>query len=133
MKYELTKDLETGNGLIDSEHRQLFQAVNTLMDACSVGKGRDKIKSTSQFLQDYVIKHFRDEEDLQKTHQYPGYISHRQFHGGYAQTLNKICWEIEKEGPTIPILSKLNQHIGVLVNHIRTEDKKLAEFLRNKK
>ena len=26
MRYEMTKDLETGNALIDSEHRQLFKA-----------------------------------------------------------------------------------------------------------
>ena len=39
MRYEMTKDLETGNALIDSEHRQLFKAVNDLLDACSQGKG----------------------------------------------------------------------------------------------
>lgn len=40
MKYEVTKELETGNALIDSEHRQLFQMVNNLQDACAQGKGR---------------------------------------------------------------------------------------------
>ena len=65
MKYELTKDLETGNALIDSEHRQLFAVINKLMDACSQGKGRDQIASTVQYLNDYVSKHFSDEEQLQ--------------------------------------------------------------------
>lgn len=132
MRYEVTKDLETGNLLIDSEHRQLFQAVNTLMEACSAGKGREKVPSTCRFLEEYVIKHFGDEENLQKKHQYSAYASHRQFHGEYAKNLNKVCREIEKDGPTISALSKLNQHIGVLINHIRTEDKKLAEFLKGK-
>ena len=40
MRYEMTKDLETGNALIDSEHRQLFKAVNDLLDACSQGNGQ---------------------------------------------------------------------------------------------
>lgn len=44
MKYELTQDLVTGNALIDSEHRQLFAAVNSLMDACAEGKGRGQIQ-----------------------------------------------------------------------------------------
>ena len=57
MKYELTKDLETGNTLIDSEHRQLFAVINKLLDACSQGKGRDQITSTVQYLNDYVSKH----------------------------------------------------------------------------
>ena len=34
MKYELTQELVTGNALIDSEHRQLFAAINDLLDAC---------------------------------------------------------------------------------------------------
>lgn len=38
MKYELTQELLTGNALIDSEHRQLFEAVNSLMEACSRGR-----------------------------------------------------------------------------------------------
>ena len=39
MRYELTQDLLTGNQLIDSEHRQLFDAINALMDACAQGAG----------------------------------------------------------------------------------------------
>ena len=36
MKYELTPDLLTGSQQIDMQHRQLFEAVNRLMDACSM-------------------------------------------------------------------------------------------------
>ena len=39
MKYELTSDLMTGNSLIDAEHKQLFDAINDLMDACAQGVG----------------------------------------------------------------------------------------------
>lgn len=50
MKYTLTPDLTTGNALIDSQHRLLLDTVNTLMDACSSGKGREQIQSTLTFL-----------------------------------------------------------------------------------
>ena len=33
MAYQMTKDLETGNTLIDTEHRQLFDAINGLLEA----------------------------------------------------------------------------------------------------
>ena len=36
MRYELTQDLLTGNQLIDSEHRQLFDAINALHDALPI-------------------------------------------------------------------------------------------------
>lgn len=41
MKYELTKDLETGNLTIDREHKELFNAVNDMMDAWFQGKGKN--------------------------------------------------------------------------------------------
>ena len=43
MVYQFTKDLETGNAAIDSEHRQLIQAINDLLSACSSGKGRGEL------------------------------------------------------------------------------------------
>ena len=39
-RYEFTKKLETGNAIIDKEHRELFQTVNKLLEACGEGKGR---------------------------------------------------------------------------------------------
>ena len=64
MKYELTKDLESGNAIIDGEHRELFRAVNTLMDACGKGQGRAALEPAIKFLLDYVNKHFAHEEQL---------------------------------------------------------------------
>ena len=55
MRYELTQDLLTGNQLIDSEHRQLFDAINALLDACAQGAGRTKINETVQFLNSYLF------------------------------------------------------------------------------
>ena len=42
MAYQFTKDLETGNRTIDSQHQQLIAAVNALLDACSKGAARHK-------------------------------------------------------------------------------------------
>ena len=133
MKYELTKDLETGNSLIDTEHRQLFAAINDLMDACSKGKGRDQIASTTRFLNNYVGKHFKDEEQLQVQSKYPAYPMHRQFHEKYKMDLAQIGNELNNEGPTLTVLNKLNQIVGVLITHIRIEDKKLAAHVKDYK
>lgn len=129
MKYELTKDLESGNTLIDQEHRELLAAVNQLMDACASGKGRAAIDPTVKFLLSYVDKHFADEERLQVQSKYPGYAAHKQFHESYKTTLRQIAGAIPAT-PSIADLSKLNAHIGVLVAHIRSEDKRLAAYLR---
>lgn len=130
MKYELTKDLETGNQMIDREHRELFAAVNKLMDACSLGKGRNQIEETAKFLSSYVKIHFGDEEKLQKSSKYPGYLAHKTFHDRYIQQIDQVCRQLSKDGASIQVLNSLNQQVGVLVSHIRTEDKKLAEWVR---
>ena len=130
LRYELTNDLLTGNNLIDTEHKQLFDAINELMEACSQGTGRDKIMSTAQFLTNYVNKHFGDEEQLQVSSKYPNYPAHKQFHDGYKRQLSEATQELIKEGPTVKALGDLNRIVGVLVSHIRTEDKKLARHAR---
>lgn len=132
MRYELTKDLETGNLTIDMEHRQLFEAVNRLMDACATGKGRATLESTIKFLLDYVDRHFSHEEELQKRGGYPGYPTHHMFHENYERKLREITGKIPLSGPTVTDLGALNAHVGVLISHIKTEDKKLGAFLKEK-
>ncbi len=130
MHYEVTPELVTGNSLIDSEHRQLFAAVNDLMDACSRGEGRANIEKTVRFLNDYVAKHFRDEEDLQTRSKYPGYPAHKTFHDGYRRQLSEVAQNLLAEGATVKSLGNLNMVVGVLVSHIRTEDKRLAKHVK---
>ncbi len=129
MRYEVTQDLMTGNALIDSEHRQLFAAVNDLMDACAQGRGRDQIDKMVKFLNDYVVKHFSDEEGLQTRSNYPGYPAHKTFHDGYRRQLGDKMDLLRREGPTVKALGELNQIVGVLVSHIRTEDKRVARHI----
>ncbi len=130
MKYELTKDLETGNAIIDSEHKELFNAVNNIVDACSKGQGRNIIKSAINFLLSYVELHFSHEEKLQSDSKYPDIAKHKAFHESYKKQLKEISSQIPFDNPTITDLIKLNGHIAVLINHIRIEDKKLGKFLK---
>ena len=129
--YELTPDLETGNDLIDSEHRELFHAINNLLDACAGGKGRGQITSTVDFLTDYVDKHFADEEALQKDYKYPNYTAHQKFHIKYKSEIRQMGSILKAEGPTMKNLGQVNQLIGILVNHIRQEDKRLAAYIKS--
>ncbi len=133
MKYELTKDMETGHPLIDMEHRQLFSAINNLMDACAQGKGRAQIINTTKFLNDYVKKHFHDEEQLQIQSKYPGFTAHKQFHDKYKIDLAQITNTLNVQGANLATLNQVNQIVGILVTHIRMEDKKLAAHVKNSK
>lgn len=134
MKYELTPDLITGNSLIDSEHKQLFEAVNQLLDAFSDKgrEGRAQVEQASTFLRNYVNKHFGHEEDLQKRYEWRELETHQRFHEDYKKTLNEILNRIPPEGPGIQNMSELNVHIVRLITHIRTMDKRLGAYLQTK-
>jgi hemerythrin len=130
--YTFTKDLETGNTLIDSEHKELFAKINTLLEACNSGKGRANLESTVKFLEEYTAKHFSDEEKLQQSSRYPDYPSHHTIHEGFKKRVAEIGNELRKSGPTIVLVARVNSEIGDwLINHIRTQDKKLAMHLHS--
>ena len=133
MKYEITPDLITGNDLIDSEHRQLFDAVNRLLDAFSDkgSTGREQMEKAEAFLKSYVEKHFSHEEDLQKKYDWREIETHHRFHEEYKKTLNEIIDKIPEEGPSIQNMSELNVHVVRLITHIRTMDKRLGAFIQS--
>ncbi len=129
-KYQLTPDLLTDHPLIDEQHEQLFQAINTLMDACATGKGRSHLEATFNFLQNYIEKHFKDEEMLQKSVNYPELSRHQTIHEEYKKLINKSGEILKSEGATIRALTELNKSIAVLINHVKIEDKKVAVFIK---
>ena len=132
MAYAFTPDLLTGNTTIDSQHKELFAAINNLLDACSQGKGRAALASTAKFLYDYTAKHFADEEKLQLASNYPDRVNHKQYHEGFKQVVREIITELDKEGPTIVLVGKVNSSIaGWLINHIKREDVKVAAHIRS--
>jgi hemerythrin len=132
MAYTWNKRLETGNVTIDNQHKELIAAINSLLDACSEGKGRTKIEETSQFLVNYTKRHFADEEKLQLQSHYPDYANHKKYHEGFVQEVNQIVAELKKEGPTLVMVGKINNAIaGWLIRHISTEDVKVANHIKN--
>jgi methyl-accepting chemotaxis protein len=130
--YVWSKDLETGNELIDSQHKQLIQAMAELMDACSSGKGRAVMSETIDFLADYTAKHFADEEKLQQDYAYPDRVNHKKLHEGFKLVVADLGRQLNQEGPTIVLVGKVNTKIGGwLVNHIKREDTKVAAHIRS--
>lgn len=132
MAYQFTKDLETGNTLIDTEHRKLINAINALLDACAQGKGRDEIKKMMDFLKAYTEKHFSDEEGLQLKSKYPGYIDHKSYHEYFKRNVDNLSRRLDQEGPTVTIVGEINHALADwFINHIKTQDVKVAAHIRS--
>ncbi len=130
MRYQFTADLETGNTTIDSEHKQLIEAVDNVMQNISAGKGKEQLNSTVDFLNDYTKKHFSHEEELQAQSKFPTMATHKVWHTSFITKLKTVSEKLKKEGENSLIVIELTQVISSLINHIKTEDKKLADFLK---
>lgn len=132
VSFAWSKGLETGNPQIDQEHQELLQAVNRLLEACATGKGEKELGSTLDFLTQYTITHFRHEEALQVQYGYPDYPNHKRFHEAFFKVVESLAASLKTEGATAQLVEDINkQLVGWLLNHIRTEDAKVAKHIQN--
>ena len=132
MTFTVTPDLVTGNDMIDTQHRQLFKAINDFQDACSSGQGKDRINSTMKFLTEYTAKHFGDEERLQQQSRYPDQPNHMKLHEEFKQLVRDLAKQQQDDKATMTVLTKLSNSLGNwFMNHIMREDKKVAAHVRS--
>ena len=133
MAYTWSPDLETGNAAIDSQHRQLIDAVNALFEAHHSGKGHQEVERTLEFLVSYTLKHFADEEKLQKKHDYPDYLVHKNIHAEFKCSVQALIKRWTQEGPSNEFINDVYATIGEwLLCHIKGDDFKMATYVRNK-
>ncbi len=129
----LTKDMEIGVPKIDAQHKELVDRLNavTSMGARSVTK--EETKKTLDLLGAYIIKHFGDEEALQKQSGYPNYEAHRKQHQIYINEFKKLKEEFEANGTSAKFTLHLNHSmIQWIVKHIKTVDAEFGKYYRNK-
>jgi hemerythrin-like metal-binding protein len=130
--YRWDDSFVTGIKLIDARHQRLFEAVNRLLDACDQGKGEEELAKSLAFLSAYTVKHFSEEEALQRKHGYPEYQAHRQLHENFKKTVQLCADELQSRGPSGEMLERLKKEVGGwLVTHVKVVDIKLAAFLKS--
>ena len=66
MSVTFDKSLETGNELIDQQHKELIDRVNKLLESCYMGTEKRTAIQTLNFLLDYTEFHFQAERSFRK-------------------------------------------------------------------
>ncbi|NLL76312.1 MAG: hemerythrin family protein [Clostridiales bacterium] len=126
-KYEL------GVELIDDQHKELFRRVDafvlTLRSSASWEEKVKKINETLEFMNSYVVEHFRDEEGYQKKISYPGYEVHKKIHDDMVNYVLKVTEEYEKSGFNEQLMQQFGgKLLSWLINHVAAEDQKIADY-----
>lgn len=131
MEYEWDNSFETGHNLIDTQHKQLFAAVNNLIETCRLGKGAEELEKSLNFLNDYTIKHFFDEEQVQQKYNYPDYLNHKKIHDNFKVTVRDLKVKLIMKGASEELINEVRAKIGDwLVTHIKGQDIKLAAYIK---
>ena len=137
---EWTKDLSVGIDMIDNQHKELFSRINDLVDAIKQKTCKYKIGDVVKFLDEYILFHFKEEEEYMQKYQYPEYDSHKARHTEFIENFRELKKELPKlEGGKNPgsydLSVETNQVVvDWILDHIAKVDMEFARFLgtRNK-
>jgi hemerythrin len=122
--------LATGVAEIDDQHKEIFVRFNALMGACDRGRSRELLASILEFMNNYVLQHFRDEERLQSSVDYPLYVAHKAVHEELGARFMQLEVKFAVHGATVQLVIETCKLLSeVLFEHIHLHDKALAEFL----
>lgn len=129
-RVEWDERLVTGVQAIDDQHREIFSRFNTLLEACERGRSRELLREILEFMNEYVLQHFKDEEALQESVGYPRYAEHRRVHGELSARFLNLQNKFVAYGATVHLVIETCKLLSeVLFEHILEHDKALAEFL----
>jgi hemerythrin len=123
--------LTLGHPKIDKDHEALVAALNSLHAAMKTGQGKAEITKTLRFLRDYTVKHFADEEKLMTLHRYPGTQMHFAIHADLVKQVADLVRQFES-GQAVLTMTVLDFLEKWLKDHILTEDKALADYLKGR-
>jgi len=127
MAFTWTSNFEIGHKLVDGQHKELVDVTNGLLKACSQGQCHKELVDTIKFLADYAVRHFNDEEKLQQSIKYPGYLEHKKLHDSFKATVADAMKQIETQGVSISLVTKITTLVGNwLISHIKNEDAKIG-------
>lgn len=126
--FEWADDLVIDRGPIDADHLQLVAAVNELHTATTLGTGHEVVGDIIERLIDYTRQHFRREEQIMASAQFPGLLGHQAAHQKIIREIENL--QIAHGIGSITVASQLSTLLRDWLSlHIRRSDKELLVFL----
>lgn len=124
---------KVGVPLIDQQHEELFNRVSSfLQEVQKKGPWEDKlekVKETLNFMQEYVIVHFNEEEAYQEEINYPDIEEHKKAHEKFKDAVNQYAIRFEQEGMTEELVQEFGGKLMTwLILHVAATDQKIGEY-----
>lgn len=126
-----------GVDVIDTQHLELFERVDaflrTLRDAKSWDEKVSRVNETLDFMNGYVVEHFRDEETYQQKIGYPGYEAHKKIHDDMVSYVIQVTTAYKEKGYDEHLMQQFGgKLLAWLINHVAAEDQRISAFAAQK-
>ena len=129
--------LETGNKVVDDEHKEIFTLVEKMLDACTKGnftsgKRKEEVEKALDFLTRYTARHFVNEENLMDTSKYPERNTHKVQHEKFLPIIDSLKKKALAENGSLTSAMEINTAlVDWLIQHIMGSDKKFADYYKS--
>lgn len=112
---------------IDNQHIELFRMTEDLVNAVKDGATVEAYKKALEFLKDYVVYHFRDEETYQESIHYSGIAGHKREHRQFTQTVLSYEKRLTENGFDAKTMKDLAGTVTAwLIYHVVDTDQELV-------
>ena len=124
-----------GVPLIDEQHEELFRRVSAFIQTVQ-GQGNweekvEKVKETMTFMQEYVVVHFRDEEEYQEQINFPETDSHKLAHEKFKQAVAEYAEKVVEQNYSEEIVQEFGGKVMTwLILHVAGTDQKIGEYVQ---
>lgn len=128
---------ELGVPRIDRQHKELFRRVGAFLqvlrsEVCWNEKVI-RLHEMLEFMKRYVVEHFRDEEEYQKSINYPRYEIHRKIHADMVKYVSEVSKQFEQSDNNEELMQQFGGRLlAWLINHVAAEDQLIADYARMK-
>jgi hemerythrin-like metal-binding protein len=120
--------IKVGIWIMDTQHQRWIDFINELYEAMRAGKGRNVVGRTLTDMINYTRRHFADEEALMMSRGWMAYADHKRLHDAFAAKV-VILQQRFQAGEMAISVEVMGQLRIWLINHIQTEDRRVAAFL----
>lgn len=134
MSLQWSESLASGSSDIDTQHKELIVRVNSLLLAIDKGAtAREEVSKIVQYLTEYVVFHFGNEEKYMAKYNYSSATAHKAQHEQFVKTFMKLKDRLMMEGVNAPLAQEIRDLcVDWLVNHIKYSDRALGMYLKLK-
>lgn len=119
--------LSLGNETIDSEHKRLIKIANAIIRLAREDMGKKKIINAMQYLREYTVFHFQNEEKFMSQIQYPLSDAHSAEHAELKHQVKSYQYALF-HSVVITGDELLDFMKKWLIDHILNSDLKIKEF-----